>query len=158
MGEQHEDRPFFYGCSEHRIQAKGQVALPMRYRAILSPEAIAKGFVLVEGEAPCIYMYTHDEFGRVKDRVRKIAEENGDPEFFRCFMEGAVAVDLDTQGRFVLPQELREKVGIRGDRVLFLGMDDRIELWDVEHRQEVMRSRSAFEEQRRVHARRIFGM
>jgi MraZ protein len=47
----------------------------------------------------------------------------------RFFFANAVQVDLDNKNRFVLPKELREYAQI-GSEAVFLGVNDRIELWD----------------------------
>jgi len=153
-----EAQPFFYGSSENRLNAKGQVAIPKRFRTVVDPEELKQGFVLVQGEDACVYMYTHRQFGEIKARVRALAKEENDPEFFRTFLENAHAVDMDSQGRFVLPAELRRTVGIKGPEVLFLGMDDRIEIWAPAQRATLRSRAKGYEERRKSQARQIFGI
>lgn len=150
--------PFFYGQSQNRLNAKGQVAIPKRFRDVVPEGERGEGFVLVRGETQCLYMYTHRQFAEIKERVRQVAVEQGDSEFFRRFMENASAVDLDSQGRFVLPAALRESAGITGPDVLFIGMDDRIEIWHPEERTALQGGADEYEEQRRMQAKRIFGL
>ena len=158
MSEASSVRPYFYGSAENRLNTKGQVAIPKRFRAVVSQEACVRGFVLTRGEADCIYMYTHEQFGVIKDRVRELARQESDPEFFRCFMEGAFAVDLDSQGRFVLPATLRKSTGLEGPVVLFIGMDDRIEIWSPEKRERSRGDKDTYEKRREYQARQIFGL
>lgn len=151
-------QPFFYGRSEHRINAKGQVAVPARFRAVLSPEAIAQGFVLLRGEDACIYCYTHDEFRHVVERVTTDEETRHDAEFLRDFFEQVYAVDVDAQGRIVIPGDLRKEAGVNGAEVVFIGHSDRIEIWDAETRRAAReRTRDEYEDKRSRLARRIFG-
>ncbi len=152
------DHPFFYGSAQNRLNAKGQVAFPKRFRVLVGAEEGRHGFVLVTGEDECLYMYTHRQFGEVRRQVRAIAREQNDAEFFRQFMENAHPVDLDSQGRFVLPQLLREMAGIRGPEILFIGMDDRIEIWEPEKRAASRGGEDEYEERRRMQAKRIFGL
>jgi MraZ protein len=49
---------------------------------------------------------------------------------YRCIIAGAFEVDLDKQGRLVVPQSLREFAQIDTD-VIFLGMKDWVEIWDL---------------------------
>ncbi|MBN2711911.1 MAG: hypothetical protein JXR97_05665 [Planctomycetes bacterium] len=158
MAEAVAGRPFFYGSSENRLNTKGQVALPKRFRDIIGEHELGQGFVLILGEGDCLYMYTHRQFGEVKERVRAIAVENGDAEFLRAFMEGAFAVDLDSQGRFVMPASLREEAGIKGPGVVFIGMDDRIEIWEPEKRAVSRGGQDEYKERRNMEAKRIFGL
>ncbi len=149
---------FFYGSSENRLNSKGQVAIPKRFRSLVSAEEIAQGFVLVMGEQECIYMYTHMQFETVKERVREIAVQENNQEFFRSFMEDAYAVDLDSQGRFVLPASLRQAASINGPDVLFIGLDNRIEIWAPDKRAAQRGQAADYQEKRKSQARKIFGI
>ncbi len=147
--------PFFYGSFVNRLNSKGQVAVPKRFRDLVGEQ---KSLVLLPGEGGCLYMYTHEQFGAVRARVRAIAEEQGSSEFFRTFMEDVSAVDLDAQGRVVLPFALREAGGVGGPDVLFIGMDDRIEIWDPAAREQARGERATYRELRGDQAKRIFGL
>ncbi|GEM_PF-1441382 len=153
-----EARPFFYGRCEHRINDKGQVAMPARFRAVIPEPELDKGFVLVRGEAPCLYCYTHAQFRSIVDRVMSDDQTRADPDFLRDFFEDAHAVDVDAQGRLVIPAALREAAQIRGDTVVFLGHNDRVEIWDARIRGSARSaSEPATQEKRAGLARRIFG-
>lgn len=152
------EKPFFYGSAESRISPKGQVAMPKRFRAVIPESEQAQGFVLLQGEADCLYMYTHRQFGEIRQRVRAIAQRDGDPEFFRRFLEGVVAVDLDNQGRFVLPQTFRDTAGLAGADLIFIGVDDRIELWSPDKRNRAMQDEQTYAVRRQAAGREIFGI
>jgi len=149
---------FFYGSSANRLNSKGQVSIPKRFRSVVGEDEIARGFVLIIGEHECIYMYTHMQFEAVKERVRKIARQENNQEFFRAFLEDAHAIDLDSQGRFVLPASLRQAAGINGPDVLFIGLDDRIEIWAPEKRDQQRTKAADYQEKRKREARKIFGI
>lgn len=153
-----EASPFYYGSAENKLNAKNQVAIPARFRSTLSEQDLAGNFVLIRGEPRCLYMYTHHQFATIKDNARKVALESGDADFYRSFMAEAHAVELDTQGRFVLPQALMKAAGITGQGVLFIGVDDRIEIWEPGVYESVRGGTAKFEELRRSAARSIFGM
>ncbi|MDR1613809.1 MAG: hypothetical protein LBT97_13660 [Planctomycetota bacterium] len=152
------DNPYYYGSAENKLNSKGQVAIPARFRLAASPEEQGGNYVITRGEEECLYMYTHRQFARIKDNVRKMAEENDDSIFFRRFMAETHAVDLDTQGRFVLPQALMRAVGIKGPTLLFIGVDDRIEIWEPERYRTQGGDRDNYETTRKNAARRIFGI
>ena len=149
---------YFYGSSPSRLSPKGQVAIPKRFRDILSAEEQQRGFVIIPGQGGCLYMYTHRQFGQIRENARALALRENDPEFFRSFMEEAYPVDLDTQGRFVLGGEMRKVAGIAGQDALFIGMDDRIEIWSPERREQGRADRADFEIRRGAHARDLFGI
>jgi len=157
MEHQPTSKTFFYGSAINRLNSKGQVAIPKRFRDVVPPEERKQGFVLVMGEGS-IYMYTHRQFGMIKDRVRAEAERRNDPEFLRVFMENAHAVDIDNQGRFVLPLALRMVAGINEPEVLFVGMDDRIEIWAPEARRRQRQEGVEMAQHEKETARTIFGI
>ncbi len=149
---------FFYGRCQNKLSPKGQVAIPKRFRSVLSEEESQQGFVLIPGQDNCIYMYTHRQFGVIRENVRNIALSENDPEFFRSFMEEASPVDLDTQGRFVIPAALREYAQIKGNEILFIGMDDRIELWEATVRESQRPQEQDYRQMRKQKAKDIFGI
>lgn len=151
------ENPFYYGSAENKLNSKGQVAIPARFRMAASEEDRVRNYVLTLGEDNCLFMYTHRHFARIKDNVRRIAEQNNDILFYRRFMAETYAVDLDTQGRFVVPQTLMREAGIKGPSLLFIGMDDRIEIWDPSHYNASSGDTAAFTQQRREKVRDIFG-
>lgn len=148
---------FYYGCAENRLNSKGQVAVPACLRAAIPEEDLRRNFVIIRGEEHCLYMYTHRQFAAVKDNARREARESGDSAFFRAFLAEAHAVDIDTQGRFVLPQPLMKQAGIAGPGVKFVGVDDRMEIWEPARYDAATAAGEVYEEKRRIAARRIFG-
>lgn len=152
------ETPFYYGSAENKLNSKGQVAIPARFRSQLPESELTRNYVIIRGEGCCLYMYTHHQFATIKDNARRVAEELGDSGFYRSFMSEACAVELDTQGRFVLPQHFMKIVGITGPGVLFLGVDDRIEIWNPETYGVEREEPAKYEEMRRSAARKIFGV
>lgn len=152
------ESPYYYGSAENKLNSKGQVAIPARLRAASTPDDHGKTYVIIRGEGSCLYMYTYKQFAGIKDNARRVAEETGDGDFFREFMAEAYSADIDTQGRFVLPQAHMDAVGIRGPSILFIGVDDRIEIWEPGVYAESKHSREKYESLRRSAARKIFGI
>lgn len=152
------DAPYYYGSAENKLNSKGQVAIPARFRAVLPDEDKERNHVIVRGEGSCLYMYTHRQFGKIKDNARRVAEESGDASFYRSFLAEACAVDIDTQGRFVLPQIFMKQAGISGPSILFIGMDDRIEIWEPKVFSAQRGGPEKYEEMRTSAAKKIFGL
>lgn len=152
------EAPYYYGSAENKLNSKNQVAIPARFRAVLPEEDKNTNYVIVRGADACLYMYTHRQFGVIMERVRLVAEERGDRAYFRSFMAEAYAVDIDTQGRFVLPQGFMKAAGIKGPGVLFIGVGNRIEIWDPEAYAANQDKAEAFRERLREDNNRIFGI
>lgn len=148
--------PYFLSSAENKLNSKGQVAIPARIRSVLGNDD--KSYVLIRGEGQCLYMYTHQQFAMIKNNARQVAEENEDGDFYRTFMAEAYPVDLDTQSRFVLPQHFIKAIGIVGQGVLFIGLDDRIEIWAPAVYEQSRSEPEKYEATRKKAARKIFGI
>jgi MraZ protein len=116
----------FLGDYQHTLDAKGRVSLPKRFRDELSGTVIvAKGF------DRCLYVYSDAQY---QEFVATLPEQDLDPavrQLRRFFTTGAVPVDVDTAGRIILSQALREYAGLKRD-VAVTGNDNHIEIWDAE--------------------------
>ncbi|MSQ42314.1 MAG: cell division/cell wall cluster transcriptional repressor MraZ [Dehalococcoidia bacterium] len=119
----------FYGSYEHSIDERGRVAIPARYRA-----ALVDGAVLRASGDGCIELYTTGGFGsEVELRLgeqRSTREVRG-RRIRRAFLPGAFDVQLDRQGRVLLPQGLRAEAALR-DKAVIVGCGDYIEIWDLD--------------------------
>ena len=120
---------YFYGTFEHAIDERGRVAVPARYRRVIQEGAVLRG-----GPEGCVELYTEAGFAaEVAQRLGAEAStrERSARRTRRGFMAGAFDVELDKQGRILLPQPLREHGRLNG-RALFVGCGDYIELWSPE--------------------------
>ena len=154
-----KSQAYFYGHYKNSISPKGQASIPKKFRDNLNEEESVGGFVLLPGQENCLYLYTHLQFASIKAKVRKHAIKNDSPEFFRSFMEEVVAVDIDNQGRFVISQKMRNYARLSGKEISFIGMDDRIEIWNPELRDDIRKQEeSIYQQMRKTSAKDIFGI
>ena len=111
---------------EHSIDDNGRVVLPAKFRAQL-PETV---FVTLGGN--CVALMAPEAF---EQRRRKLAESAEDRAVSHraliALHSRAEEVKPDKQGRFVIPERLRARVGL-GAEVVLVGLGDRIEIWDRE--------------------------
>lgn len=115
------------GTHRYQLDPKGRVSLPSRFR-----EAFADGAVLTLGQDGCLFCFPRAEWEARGEEVRRLPLS--DPQaraYARVFFGKAEAVELDGQGRLLIPQRLRAEVGI-GREVVVLGVMDRMEVWDRE--------------------------
>ena len=114
----------FTGEYRHTVDAKGRVAIPARFRARLDGGAYVSRWI--DG---CLGLFPRSDFEDLAARVAaKPVTDAGARTFSRFVFSGAFAVDLDGQGRVVVPTGLREWAGLEGDAVV-VGSRDHIELW-----------------------------
>ncbi len=116
----------FMGEYSHNIDAKGRLIIPAKFREQLGGE-----FVVTKGLDGCLFVYPNQEWNTIEERFRKqpMTMRKEARKFVRFFFAGAASLELDKQGRILLPQVLREFAGLKKDVVL-VGVMDRVEIWD----------------------------
>jgi transcriptional regulator MraZ len=114
----------FLGEYEHTLDAKGRLAVPAKFRGQLED-----GAVLSKGMGRCLSIYT---MARWEEKSAALVAGKTDEElrdFERRIYPSANEVELDGQGRLVLPAKLREYAGLSSEMTV-VGVRDHIEIWD----------------------------
>ncbi len=112
------------GLHRYQLDNKGRIALPAKFR-----EAFREGVYLTLGQDGCLYAFPRREWERRKDEVSSGSLSAQDARAFaRLFFGNAERVDLDGQGRLVIPQRLRSAVGLDREAVV-LGVWERLDIW-----------------------------
>ena len=120
----------FYGEYEHSIDRKGRLILPAKFREVAKESGIEK-FYLTRGLDKCIFMFSEDEWKPQEQKFKNIPFTKQEARSFnRMFFSGAVEVVPDRQGRFIMPQYLKDFASIKRD-TLIIGVSSRIEIWDT---------------------------
>jgi len=115
------------GTHRYQLDPKGRISLPTRFR-----DAFADGAVLTLGQDGCLFCFPRAEWTARAAEVRGLPLSNAQSRAYaRMFFGKAESVELDAQGRLLVPQRLRVEVGISRDAVV-LGVFDRMEIWDRE--------------------------
>ena len=115
----------FTGEFRHSVDAKGRVAVPARFRAEL-----ATGAHVARWLDNCVAIFPNQAWQELAERVgQQRYADAGARAFSRFLFSGAFDVELDSQGRIVLPASLRDFGGLKGDAVV-VGALDHIELWE----------------------------
>jgi len=117
----------FYGEYPYKVDDKGRVPLPPKFRRELKA-----GMILTKGLERCITVYSPEEWKRVSDRLaaRAVSPANS-RKLTRSLFGSAFSATFDGQGRIVLPFYLREYAGI-GDTAVVVGVNNAVELWSEE--------------------------
>ena len=136
----------FYGEYVHTIDRKGRLILPARFREISKENGIEKFFV-TRGLDQCIFMFSEDEWKNQEQRFKNMSFTKQESRSFnRMIFSGAVEAVPDRQGRFIIPQYLKDFASIKRETVL-IGVSNRIEIWDTATWREFYRSSSSTFEQ-----------
>jgi MraZ protein len=114
------------GEYRHTIDEKGRLALPTKFRSVLS-----KGVVVTRGVDQCLFVYSREAWDRLARRVATLPiTQKNTRAFSRLMLAGAMDLPLDGQGRIVLPEYLRG-YGKITKNVVVAGVYDRLEIWDA---------------------------
>ncbi len=114
----------FMGEYNHTIDAKGRLIIPSKFREVLGDE-----FVVTKGMDGCLFVFDNSEWQTFAEKLRSLPMIDKDVrQFTRFFLAGAAAVEVDKQGRILIPSVLREFADITKDAVL-IGVGSRIEIW-----------------------------
>jgi len=117
----------FIGEYTHNLDEKGRLAIPKKFRAEL-----AKGAVVTRGLDNCLFLYTKKEWDMLATKLAALPFAQANTRAFaRLMLAGAMDVDMDKQGRIILPEYLRTFAGI-AKNVIVAGLYNRLELWDQE--------------------------
>ena len=115
----------FMGEYNHTIDAKGRLIVPAKFREILGDN-----FIVTKGLDGCLFVYPNDEWQKFEEKLQTLPLTNKNArQFTRFFLAGAADVELDKQGRILLPAVLREFAGLEKE-VVSVGVLKRIEIWD----------------------------
>lgn len=114
----------FLGEYQHNLDPKSRIIIPSRYR-----EELGEKFVATKGLDDCIFIYPLEEWSNIGAKLRSLPLTQGKARsFVRFFLSGAAELELDKQGRIVLPSHLREYAGVDKEAVI-IGVGSRIEIW-----------------------------
>ena len=117
----------FLGRFEHSVDTKGRVAVPARFRDRLSGELI-----LTSGNDCCLYLFTQGSWEPLAAKLNALPTGDEDARNLRrAVFSSAEPVELDKQGRVIIPDHLRQYAGISGD-VSIIGLGEYIEIWDTQ--------------------------
>ncbi|MDR1999341.1 MAG: division/cell wall cluster transcriptional repressor MraZ [Frankiaceae bacterium] len=117
----------FLGTHMPRLDSKGRLALPAKFRADLDA-----GLVIAKGQERCLFVFPLPEFARVTEALRAApAPARAMRAYSRVFFASASQEAPDAQGRITIPPGLREYAGLTRDCAV-IGADTRVEIWDFD--------------------------
>ena len=117
----------FIGEYEHNVDAKGRIIMPAKLR-----EDIGDKFIITKGLDGCLFAYSQAEWANFEEKLKALplAQKNA-RNFVRFFLSGAVECEIDKQGRFLIPANLREHA-LLDKEVVIIGVGTRLEIWNRE--------------------------
>lgn len=116
----------FIGEYNHIIDPKKRLALPSKFRGELGSKV-----VVTRGLDQCLFVYPVKVWEELATKLGTLpVGESGMRSFIRVMLAGAADVELDSQGRVLLPEYLKHDGGLKKD-VTIVGLFNRLEIWDT---------------------------
>lgn len=113
------------GEYRHTLDPKKRLSLPSKWR-----KELGKKLVVTRGLDNCLFVYPFREWQKITDKVGQLPLGQADTRSFnRFFLSGAVEVEVDSVGRILVPDFLKDFATL-GTNVVLAGVNDRIEIWD----------------------------
>ena len=114
----------FTGEYRHTVDDKGRIAVPAKFRVQLGAGAVVSRWL-----DACLAIHTQAGWDALAAKVAAlpITDQNA-RRFQRLIFAGAAEVELDRQGRILLPAYLREHIDLRNEAVV-VGSRDHAEIW-----------------------------
>ncbi len=119
----------FRGVQHINMDAKGRFAMPTRLRDPLLSVSEGQIVITIDTQARCLLVYPLPEWERLEKQVQDMpAMKPAVKRFQRLFLGYATDLELDGNGRVLLPASLREYAGLEKELVL-VGQGKKLELW-----------------------------
>ena len=114
----------FIGEYQHSLDPKKRLALPSKFRKELGGKV-----VITRGLDKCLFVYPLKTWKELAEKLGTLPMgESSTRSFVRLMLAGAIDSDVDSQGRILLPEYLKEYAGL--DRsVIVAGLYNRLEVW-----------------------------
>lgn len=113
------------GEYKHNLDSKGRLAVPAKFREKLSP-----GAIITRGLDNCLFVFGNKEWDALAQKLIALPLSQANSRAFsRLMLAGAMDVELDGQGRILIPDYLRTYASLKKETVI-AGLYNRMEIWD----------------------------
>ena len=118
----------FKGISNLSIDIKGRASMPLRYRKDFCSKNKCK-LVITADKDKCLLIYTQNNWNIIEKKLSNLPSYNKEARFIQRLVIGhATESEIDSQGRFLIPNPLREYASIQ-KKIILLGQGNKFELW-----------------------------
>ena len=113
----------------HTIDDKSRVSMPAKFR-----KELGKKIIITPGLGSCLFIFTVKEWEKVSKKLSSSDSElsflKADQRNFNRYMFGRAAeVEMDSIGRILIPDFLKERIGLKNSAAI-VGVRDRVEIWN----------------------------
>jgi len=113
------------GEYSHTLDTKKRLALPAKFR-----KEMGKRVVVTHGLDNCLFVYSMAQWAKIAEKLANLPLGQADTRGFNRFMlAGAVDTEVDSAGRVLIPDFLKDFAKLE-ERVVVTGVHTRLEIWD----------------------------
>ena len=113
------------GEYEHSLDAKGRLIMPVKLR-----QDMGEKFIVTKGLDGCLFAFSQEEWLNFETKLKLLPlSDRNARNFVRFFLSGATECEIDKQGRFLIPSNLRTVANLQKE-VVIIGVGTRLEIWD----------------------------
>lgn len=113
------------GEYKHSLDSKKRMSVPAKFR-----KEIGKKAVITKGLDNCLFVYPISEWEKVAERLSQLPTGSADNRsFVRNMFSNAMDVEIDSLGRILIPDYLKELAGLE-DKAVIVGVYKRFEIWN----------------------------
>jgi len=115
------------GEYKYNLDEKKRLTMPSKFRKELGKKAI-----VTRGMDGCLFMYSEKEWKDLAEKLAKLPfSQSNARSFARVMLAGAMDVSIDSAGRILVPDYLKDYAGL-DKKVVVAGLYNRIEIWNEE--------------------------
>ena len=113
------------GEYEHSLDVKGRLIMPAKLR-----QDMGEKFIVTKGLDGCLFAFSQEEWLNFETKLKTLPlSDKNARNFVRFFLSGATECELDKQGRFLIPNNLRNTANLEKE-VVIIGVGTRLEIWN----------------------------
>lgn len=122
----------FRGVNPINLDAKGRMAIPARYRETISEHCCGQLVATIDTEERCLLLYPLAEWEEIQEKIESLPSFNPAARRIQRLLIGhATDLDMDANGRLLLPAPLREYAELN-KKIVLLGQGNKFEIWSEE--------------------------
>lgn len=115
------------GEYEHSLDVKGRLIMPAKLR-----QDMGDTFIVTKGLDGCLFAFSQEEWLNFETKLKALPlSDKNARNFVRFFLSGATECEIDKQGRFLLPNNLRIAANLEKETII-IGVGTRLEIWNKE--------------------------
>lgn len=123
----------FRGVNQINLDVKGRMAIPARYREMISVQCAGHLVMTIDTEERCLLLYPIDEWVIIEEKINALPSLNPIARRLQRLIIGhASDLDMDSHGRLLIPSLLRDYAGL-DKKTILLGQGRKFEIWNEDN-------------------------